>query len=323
MHNFSKFIETSLLEVSSVFEIKKHWEIDHVCFRTHTLEEYEEYKLIFSHSFNLLTETIIGQRPISTYKLTKPMRVSDQFVDLIELPAPKSGKPYTKGYEHLEIVIDISFEELMAKYPSVTWKTSGVNKSLNPELQACFEGFNIKFHHHNLEHIIHIEEHKLAHTFLSESEILTKLKHFNPLISGTIPLGIANPQSDLDILFECQDFSYFSEEVKNLFPGAIVKTDQDFTIAKLCYSGLKIELFCQKISPLNQNAHRHLRIEGRLLKLLGESFRKKIIQLKMDGVKTEPAFGELLSLKDPYQDLLHLYERSDSELYDQFLEFIE
>jgi len=316
MHNFKKFIETSHGEISSMLE--KHWEVDHACYRTQTLSEYEELKVVFSVSFNLLIESIIGGRPISTFKLSQPMRVNELFVDLIELPAPKPGKSYPKGYEHLEVVIDISFEELMTKYPTLDWDTSGTKKGLNPELQASFGTFNVKFHHNSLEHIINIEKHPMAHSFLEQTDIIKKLSQFKPLLSGTIPLGIDLPESDLDILFESQDFDLFNKTVLNHFPSAIISTQDDFTIAKLTHNRLAIELFCQKIAPLKQNAHRHLRIEGRLLKMLGTNFKNKVIELKSSGIKTEPAFGQLLDLNDPYKQLLELYHFSDAELFSRF-----
>lgn len=316
MHNFKHFIETSHGEISSMLE--KHWEVDHACFRTQTLSEYEELKVVFSISFNLLIESMIGGRPISTYKLSQPMKVNDLFVDLIELPAPKPGKIYPKGYEHLEVVIDISFEELMTKYPSLEWNTSGMKKGLNPELQASFGTFNIKFHHHSLEHIINVEKHQTSHSFLEQTDIIKKLSQFKPLISGTIPLGIDTPESDLDILFECQDFELFNKAVLSHFPSANITTHHDFTVAKLNHQNLSIELFCQKIKSLEQNAHRHLRIEGRLLKILGTNFKNKVIELKSSGIKTEPAFGQLLELDDPYKQLLELYHFSDAELFARF-----
>lgn len=48
-------------------------------------------------------------------------------------------------------------------------------------------------------------------------------------------------------------------------------------------------------------------IEYNLLKTYGDPFRERIIQLKKQGIKTEPAFAQLLGLKgDPYLALLDL-----------------
>jgi hypothetical protein len=44
--------------------------------------------------------------------------------------------------------------------------------------------------------------------------------------------------------------------------------------------------------------------EYRILKEKGADFKHKIIELKKQGIKTEPAFGLLMDLKNPYEDLL-------------------
>ena len=46
-------------------------------------------------------------------------------------------------------------------------------------------------------------------------------------------------------------------------------------------------------------------IEQNLLSKYGEEFRQRIIELKRQGYKTEPAFGQALGLKrDPYTEML-------------------
>ena len=47
-------------------------------------------------------------------------------------------------------------------------------------------------------------------------------------------------------------------------------------------------------------------IENEILKEQGEEFRKKIIELKIQGYKTEPAFAKLLQLSgNPYEAILN------------------
>jgi len=49
-------------------------------------------------------------------------------------------------------------------------------------------------------------------------------------------------------------------------------------------------------------------IEYRILLEKGEDFRKQLIELKRQGLKTEPAFALLLGLEsNPYTELLSLY----------------
>jgi hypothetical protein len=65
-----------------------------------------------------------------------------------------------------------------------------------------------------------------------------------------------------------------------------------------------IEIFGQNKPTIEQNAYRHMIAEYKILEEKGEEFKQKIIELKKQGIKTEPAFGMLLGLENPYEDLL-------------------
>jgi uncharacterized protein DUF4269 len=54
-----------------------------------------------------------------------------------------------------------------------------------------------------------------------------------------------------------------------------------------------------------QLAFRHLVAEWRILSGQDALFKRKILELKERGIKTEPVFAQLLGLAgDPYQELL-------------------
>lgn len=75
-------------------------------------------------------------------------------------------------------------------------------------------------------------------------------------------------------------------------------------IAQFDLKGFPVEIFAQDLDPIHQNAYRHMCTEYALLQRYGDDFRHQILELKKNGVKTEPAFGRLLQLQDPYRDLL-------------------
>jgi hypothetical protein len=58
-------------------------------------------------------------------------------------------------------------------------------------------------------------------------------------------------------------------------------------------------------------------MEERLLKLGGEDFKREIIKLKKEGIKTEPAFTKYLKIGgNPYIELLKLECLDDEKLLD-------
>ena len=128
--------------------------IDHICHRVETEERYPELKKSLEDWGELLPETIIGGRPIATFKLAEPIRFADQEIPCIEIPAPKAGRVYAEGWEHVEIVIEADFSAFMQQHPQVPFDLRAANKAINPELVRDYEGFAVKFHHHTLEYVI-------------------------------------------------------------------------------------------------------------------------------------------------------------------------
>ena len=302
-----------------------HWEIDHLCYRTSTDEQYDDAKKYFAQKGECLIESEVNGRLIATYKLYKPIHYKNWVIDLVEVPAPKPNKLTLDGFEHIEVVIDQPFSKIINQYPMIDFETKGLQKELNPELEIEFEDCAIKFHHKSLEHIINIEKNQSILNFLQETKILSQLKSYNPCLSGTFPLDITHSDSDLDILTQSSDFNQFEQEVSRLFsewPKYSVKKKShqglDSSIVNFNYRDLSIEIFCQNQCVFAQPANQHFLIEGRLLKLLGNKFKDKIKSLKQRGMKTEPAFGQLLELKDPYLDLIKLNQLSDAELLKKY-----
>lgn len=153
-----------------------------------------------------------------------------------------------------------------------------------------------------------------AFEVLNENLILQKLSDFTPVLIGTIPINIAIDSSDLDIACYWKDKNHFIEILKKNF-----STSKDFQIyekkihgresvvANFFTDDFEIEIFGQNIPVQEQFGFKHLIIEAKVLEENGEDFRLKIIELKNSGLKTEPAFAQLLHLKgDPYEALLNL-----------------
>lgn len=153
-----------------------------------------------------------------------------------------------------------------------------------------------------------------AFRLLTEYRILEVLKQFDPILTGTIPLNIDLPESDLDISCYMKSEEEFKEVVQREFSTyegfhCYVNTSFELpaVIATFCIEDTEIELFGQQQPAQAQNAYKHMVIEHQLLQLNGEDFRNKIIALKQQGMKTEPAFAQLLQLPgDPYSSLLEL-----------------
>jgi hypothetical protein len=154
-----------------------------------------------------------------------------------------------------------------------------------------------------------------AYAVLKAVGIFDKLQPYEPLLVGTIPIDIAIEGSDLDVICYCTDMARFMQDVERYF-GAF----RGFSTIDLLIGGIQsvvagfrsgawdIEIFGQAIPVKQQNGYRHMIAEYELLLKHGEPLRRQVIQLKQQGIKTEPAFAKALGLPgDPYQALLDLY----------------
>lgn len=153
---------------------------------------------------------------------------------------------------------------------------------------------------------------KEAYEALSENNVMEKLGKFQPLLVGTIPINIAIKDSDLDIVCTFEKKEIFIKEIQQHFSAYL-----QFSIIEKIFSGeptvivrfklvdFLVEIFAQNKPSNQQLAYQHMMVEHQILLDYGEEFRKEIIRLKELGIKTEPAFAQLLNLKgDSYQALL-------------------
>ncbi|MBP7844382.1 MAG: VOC family protein [Proteobacteria bacterium] len=159
INSIPTFVEKILNELNAIgFQLNDKF-IDHVCFRVQTEEEYKFYKNEFSKFGELLSEASISGRPICTFKLFEAVKVGNRLIPCMEIPAPKTSKLYAIGLEHLEIVIDESFDSLSSKFPNQNWDWAGAHKEKNPELAILLsDSLSAKFHHQSLEEVIRLEK---------------------------------------------------------------------------------------------------------------------------------------------------------------------
>jgi len=155
---------------------------------------------------------------------------------------------------------------------------------------------------------------KKAYNELSKLGVFNDLKLYDPILTGTIPIEIDIPESDLDIICHCSNHKKFQDNLNKLYTNKndflLYTTNCDgllSTVAKFSTPQFKIEIFGQNQPTKKQSAYRHMLIEHKILNEKGNEFRKRIINLKLEGTKTEPAFAQLLGLEgNPYLELLNV-----------------
>jgi len=156
-----------------------------------------------------------------------------------------------------------------------------------------------------------------CYKLLKEFNILHILRNYQPIVVGTIPININIDNSDIDIICYAQDLISFRGLVQvnfGRYKSFADKITARHYVASFYIKEIPVEIYAEPIPTLVQNGYRHMIIENRILQITDENFRMKIIKLKEDGYKTEPAFGKSLGLEEPYTELLELEKLSDKEL---------
>lgn len=161
------------------------------------------------------------------------------------------------------------------------------------------------------------ERQRRAYEVLTKYYVFEKLDGYSPILAGTVPIEIDIEDSDLDIILEV-DLRFEEDFLDVLMLSRLIPYDVDVQVEYPIVNGEKcitlnfmleefpIEIFGQNKPTIQQNAYLHMIAEYKILQEKGEDFKQKIIDLKQQGIKTEPAFGILLGLENPYEDLLKL-----------------
>lgn len=149
---------------------------------------------------------------------------------------------------------------------------------------------------------------------ITSSGILDSLKEFNPVVAGTLPLDLFTAKSDIDIICEFKDGEQLVDTLVDVLDPITTHfhidrkalSGIDSVVANFEYEGFQFEIVGQPIDVKEQLAYRHMVVEWHILAANDDAFRKRILALKNQGVKTEPAFAQILGLTgNPYAALLH------------------
>ncbi len=159
-----------------------------------------------------------------------------------------------------------------------------------------------------------------SYEILKKINIFKILKDYQPILVGTIPIEIDIDKSDLDIICKVDNFNDFRNLLINNFDKynnfkIIYNEDSTAIICNFDVEDMEIEIYSTKEDTDKLASYRHMIIEDRLLHLGGHKFRDNIINLKKQGLKTEPAFAKVLKLEgNPYYALLLIENYSNEDL---------
>jgi len=133
-------------------------QLDHLCYRVGTTERYALLRNKLCDKGELLAETMIGGRPIATFRLHAPIIHGARAIHLLELPAPKPGSPYAEGWEHAEFVVNEDLLAFTQRHAHVNWDITDLDKPMNADVRLRLGGISVKFHRMALDEVIRLEQ---------------------------------------------------------------------------------------------------------------------------------------------------------------------
>lgn len=131
--------------------------LDHLCYRTETLEEYHEAFAELSKLGESMGELEVMGRPIGVIAFREPVEAGGWKIPFLEVAAPKEGSPYPSGLEHAEFVPVQLLKDFEAKHAELNFIRDAMTRRINPELKYREKGISVKFHTMSLGRVIELE----------------------------------------------------------------------------------------------------------------------------------------------------------------------
>ena len=167
-----------------------------------------------------------------------------------------------------------------------------------------------------------------AYAAIIELDLFSILSEFDPILTGTFPLALDMPDSDLDVACHAPDLDRFRDVVTDAYGGEddfvvrqVQKQDLPAVVCNFRAKRFAFALSAQALPVEEQDAYKHMVAEARLLREGGEEALEAIRELRAKGLPTEPAFGQYFCLEgDPYGKLAELADVSMGEISDIVVE---
>lgn len=168
--NYDIFLKDIISRITKEgFDFADFVQLDHMCYRTVSKENYADKKAELSKLGEILTETMVNGRPIATFRLKKPVIFDRWRIDCIELPAPKDNDAHSEGLEHVEFVLYDPIDEFLDKYSDKKFEMRAADRGVNPEIGYSLDGFSVKFHILSLQTATYLEK-KLDITVVADGK---------------------------------------------------------------------------------------------------------------------------------------------------------
>ena len=121
-------------------------ELDHIAYRTESIEKYEEIKEVLLPFFKTYSDRKFGGRNILVGRFEESLVYNKFKIEGVEVLAPKEDNVFKNGLENAEFVIEGTLKDFRAKYSDINFDLHAYDREVNPELCIEFDNCAVKFH---------------------------------------------------------------------------------------------------------------------------------------------------------------------------------
>jgi len=148
INDFQQFAD--ILILNSNIDLSK-LELDHFGYQTSSKEDYERLKVECMQLGSLVSENIVGGRRVGIFRFNIPFKYSSYLISGFELVEPKEGQVCNSELDHLEFVINCTFDEYIENNKDVEWDLTAKDRDEFAKIVIKFmNGKSIKFHTKNI-----------------------------------------------------------------------------------------------------------------------------------------------------------------------------
>lgn len=104
------------------FALDEFKELDHIAYRTESLEEYKEIKERLADFSSARSDKIFAGRPVLICRIKAPIVYDGFSIAGIEVLAPKENNKFKEGLEHAEFVTRTMLPEFREKYKNIKFQ---------------------------------------------------------------------------------------------------------------------------------------------------------------------------------------------------------
>lgn len=147
----NSFIKEKLEQLNTAGLDVSNLELDHFGYQTSSANDYDTKLEEVIEIASKKSENIVSGRRVGIFKLTTPYAYNNFIIGGFELVEPREGQVCNSQLDHLEFVLNESFEKYIERYPTINWDTTAMHRPEFAKLTVKFkDGTSVKFH---LKHI--------------------------------------------------------------------------------------------------------------------------------------------------------------------------